>query len=145
MDPTPIWPGIVPVATDETRSFWTGAHEGRFVADWCASCDRYMFPPRGTCSSCQRDDVQAHELARSGLVYSYTTNHNPWWPDQATPMTLALVSMEAPGVRILGQFRSESQLAVGAPVTLMFEAVSEDVAIPIFVPTEPSTRAGVGS
>lgn len=137
MQSTEFWPGITPVVTPESEAFWHGANEGVFTTDFCEACSRYVFPPRGVCPTCLSDDVADRDVAREGVVHSYTTNHNQWWPEQAVPMTFALIELDA-HVRVLAQMRSTTPIEVGSAVEIAFESVAPGLSIPVFHVAPPA-------
>jgi uncharacterized OB-fold protein len=124
--------GIPPAVTEESEAFWDGAREGRLVVELCTSCGSRQFPPRGMCRACRSRATEPLTLTGTGVVYSFTVNHQRWQPDLDVPFAVVLVEFpEHPGVRIPGRFRGDEP-AVGMVVEIGFEAGPEGFAVPSF-------------
>lgn len=92
------------------RAFWTGGQEGRLNITHCDECGGFTHPPREFCRHCQSANVAPHAVAGTGIVDTYTVNHQPWMPGLEVPFVIARVRLdEAPGVIITTNI-------VGSPV-----------------------------
>ena len=128
--------GIPPSVTDETAAFWEAARHGRLVVDRCVACRADTFPPRGICRACRSREVAPVEVTGSGVVYSYTVNHQRWLPDLEVPYTVVLVEFPGhPGVRVAGRLRGcpPEDMVIGTEVEVGFEPGPGGFAIPSFV------------
>lgn len=128
--------GIPPAVTEETEAYWAGAQEGRLLVEQCASCQAFSFPPRGVCRQCRARVMNTIEITGSGVVYSYTVNHQRWLPDLEVPYAVVLVEFpEAPGVRVVGRVRgcAPEDVAIGMMVDVGFEPGPGGQAVPSFV------------
>ena len=131
-------PGIPPAVTEETAPFWAAAAEGRLLVERCRDCGAEGFPPRGICRRCRSRDVEPHEVTGSGAVYSFTVNHQRWFPDLEVPYALVLVEFpDHPGVRVMGRIRgcAPDDVTVGMRVAIGFEPGPGGFAVPSFVAT----------
>jgi hypothetical protein len=116
--------------------FWEGAAEGRLFVEQCASCSKFMFPPRGICSRCHSRECNPAEITDVGRVYSYTVNYQPWLPGLSVPYGLILVEFDGyPDVRIFGRIRDcrTDELRIGMQVAIGFEPGPGGVAVPSFL------------
>lgn len=135
--PTGTWPGILPQITPETAEFWAGAARGELIVDECARCRALIFPPRGFCRECRNFDIIRRKIYGSGIVYSFTVNHNTWWVGQDVPMSIALVEFPAnPNLRLLGRLETGGDVkpAIGMEVTVGFDRITEQFGVPVFRP-----------
>jgi uncharacterized protein len=83
----------------DNRAFWTGGSEGRLNIFRCNNCSRFNHPPREFCRHCQSDDVAPYAVAGTGVIDSFTINHQKWASDMEVPFVIARVKLDdAPGV-----------------------------------------------
>lgn len=128
--------GIPPAVTDETETFWKAAKEGRLLVERCAACGAESFPPRGMCRACRARTMVPVEITSSGVVYSFTVNHQRWLPDLEVPYVIVLVEFpDHPGVRVVGRLRGcePDDTTIGMEVEVGFEPGPGGFAIPSFV------------
>ena len=130
----------LPVVDSESEPFWKAAREGRFLIMHCRACDRPYFYPRRYCPRCCSDDPEWRESCCRGTVYRYSVIHqNPAPPFRNwTPYAVVLVDLEE-GVRVMGNWDRAldfDALAVGLPVQVTFEEITDEIALPRFRPIE---------
>src|ERR1700755_963262 len=83
----------------DNRAFWTGGGEGKLNIIKCKDCGQYTHPPRLICRHCQSENVFPDAVAGTGLVDTYTINHQKWAPGLETPFIIARVTLDGvPGV-----------------------------------------------
>lgn len=83
----------------DNRAFWTGGSEGRLNITCCADCGGYSHPPRSVCRHCRSEAVAPTAVAGTGIIDSFTINHQPWMPGLEVPFVIARVALDdAPGV-----------------------------------------------
>ena len=128
----------LPLVDSESRPFWQAAKEGRLLIMHCRACDRPYFYPRRYCPRCWSDETEWREASGRGTVYTYSVVHqNPAPPFRDwCPYAVVLVDLEE-GVRIMGNWDRAvelEKLAVGVPVEVAFEAITDEVALPRFRP-----------
>ncbi|MDP3675322.1 MAG: OB-fold domain-containing protein [Novosphingobium sp.] len=98
------------------RAFWTGGAQGKLNIHRCGDCGRFTHPPREICRHCQSENIGPHPVSGTGVVDTYTVNHQKWAPDMDVPFVIARVRLDdAPGVYLTTNI-------VGCPV----EAVDID-------------------
>lgn len=127
-----------PVPTPETAPFWAASVEGRLSIQCCRSCGTHIFYPRLVCPSCMSEDLDWITCSGRGAVYSFTVVKRapPAFADMV-PYVVALVELEE-GPRMMSWVRTADidGVHIGMPVMVAFDAVSEDVALPVFVPAQ---------
>ncbi len=129
-----------PMADATTLPFWQAAAEHRLVVQRCTACEKTRLPPAPVCPECRSFDSDWKEVPGRGTVYTYTWVHRPIAGGQELPFVIAVVSLaDAGGVRIISNLVdvTPEQLEIGLPVELVWEDMSEDLAIPRFRPSKP--------
>jgi uncharacterized OB-fold protein len=126
-----------PTADYETLPFWQAAAEHRLVVQRCTSCEHQRHPPAPICPECRSSGFDWNELSGRGELYTYSVVHRAIALGQELPFVIAVVTLEgAGGVRIISNLVDVdvNELAIGMPVELVWEDMSEELAIPRFRP-----------
>jgi len=127
-----------PPVSDVSQPFWDATRERRLLVQWCRACDRPVFYPREVCPTCLDADLEWRESAGTGTVHAMTIEHRPQNPQFAkrVPYAIALVDV-AEGWRMLTNLVECDPLtvAVGTPVTVAWEPLSDGRNLPLFTPT----------
>jgi uncharacterized OB-fold protein len=129
--------GVMPAMTAESQPFWDAAARGELLIERCADCGHNVFPARGVCARCRSRDMREVVVNSSGRVYSFTVNHNPWFPGMEVPFVLVLVEFpDFPGIRVVGRLRTNDidAVGIGSAVRVGFEPGPGDLSIPSFTP-----------
>jgi len=83
----------------DNRAFWTGGAEGKLRIVRCDDCGQYTHPPKPICRHCHSENVAAEAVAGTGVIDTYTVNHQPWLPGLEVPYVIARVKLDGvPGV-----------------------------------------------
>jgi uncharacterized OB-fold protein len=86
----------VPPVDADSRPYWEGANEGRFLYQRCLTCGKAQFYSRSLCSHCQSTDLQWQPAQGQGKVASYSVVYRA--PIEAfagdVPYVLALIDMD---------------------------------------------------
>jgi uncharacterized OB-fold protein len=122
-----------------TQPFWDAAREGRLAAPRCASCGSFRMPPTPFCPHCRSQEIDWVTLSGKGVLYSYTTVARAIVPEAAdhVPYVAAVIELpDAGGVRLVSNMVEceIEQLAIGMPVTVLFDGLPDGVAVPRFRP-----------
>lgn len=128
-----------PLADSITLPFWQHAAEHRLVVQRCSDCGETRLPPAPICAACRSDAAEWQELSGRGEVYSYTVVHRPIAAEQPLPTLIAVIALEGSGGRrIISNLVGVAPEAVeiGMSVELVWEDMSEDLAIPRFRPAK---------
>ncbi len=130
----PVSPPL-PITTAETVPYWRAAAAGRLEIQYCRSCARHQFYPRRFCTQCLSDQIEWVQASGRGRIYTFTVCHVAAHPafEARVPYAMAMVELDE-GVRMLaGIVEADLQrLAIGAPVQVCFERISDEVALPMF-------------
>jgi uncharacterized OB-fold protein len=133
-----------PPETSLTRPFWDATREHRFVLQWCKRCEVPIHYPREACPRCLHADLDWRPASGRGEVYAVSVMHragNPLMQDRV-PYAVALIDLEE-GVRFMSNVVGcpPSQVKVGMPVSITWEALSDGRALPLFEPAERPASA----
>jgi uncharacterized OB-fold protein len=121
----------------EATPHWKAAREGRFVLPYCASCDRYEWPPRANCGRCTRV-FGWRECAGTGAVVTYSVVHRAVTPEWKTevPYVVAMIELDE-GVRLLSNIVDcePNTLRCGLRVRCRFvETTDPELGLVVFFP-----------
>ncbi len=135
--PDTTQPKPLPIITNENRPFWEGCKQGKLLLQYCDACQRFQFYPRLYCMQCGAQNLRWVEASGHGMVYSYTIirqNKSPEFRDDV-PYNVALIQLEE-GPRMLSNVIdiAPGDLRVDLPVTVVFDPVSDEIALPRFRP-----------
>jgi uncharacterized protein len=125
----------LPVIEPESQPFWDAAKEGRLLIQRCEACGTAQHYPRPFCASCWSDRVRWEEASGRGRIYTYSVvymNDLPPFADRL-PYVAAAVDLDE-GPRIMTNIvgADPAELAVGAPVVVDFEVLTEEITAPVF-------------
>lgn len=127
----------LPTIEPETQPFWDALREGRLLIGKCNSCAKMHYYPRPMCPHCWSEAVEMVPASGKGTLYTWSTVFvNDLPPFNAKlPYIAAQVDL-AEGVRVTTIITGAApeQLSIDMPVALGFEAISDDVTIPVFSP-----------
>jgi uncharacterized protein len=127
----------LPNPDDETRPFWDGCREGKFLVRHCNACREYHFYPRPFCPKCWSTDVDWVEASGRAHLYTYSVVHAndlPPWPERV-PYVAAVVDLdEGPRVMTNVEGIEFDDIEIGMALTVDFKSIDDDVSIPIFRP-----------
>jgi uncharacterized OB-fold protein len=126
-----------PLADTTTLPWWQAAAEHRLVVQRCTACAHTRHPPAPVCPECRSDDADWLELSGRGEVYTYTLVHRPIAAGQQLPFAIAVVALEGSGgLRMISNLVdvAPEAIEIGMPVELVWEDMSDDLAIPRFRP-----------
>lgn len=111
--------------------FWAATREGRLTAQRCGSCGTLRFPPLPICDTCLGEEARWEDVATTGTVWSYAVYHRAFHPGFAgeIPYVVAIVENED-GLRFTGTVVGDrDRVAVGVPVTAVFDPVTPEVTL----------------
>ena len=125
----------LPQPTDLTHPYWDAAAKGELHVQRCGACGHWQFYPRPFCLKCESGDMQWQRASGLGKVYTYTVNHrapNPFMKARL-PYVVAMVELDE-GPRLMANVldAQSGDMAIGKRVEVVFERVSDDMALPQF-------------
>jgi uncharacterized OB-fold protein len=127
-------PRPVPVPDETSAPFFEGAARGELMLQRCGSCGAFMWPVRPRCVECFSGDVTWAPASGQAEIYSVVVVHQRY-PGFEEPYVIATVET-LEGVRFNTSIvdADPAELAVGTPLEVTFERVSDDVVVPKFKP-----------
>lgn len=127
-----------PMADITSLPWWEQAAKHRLVVEQCKDCEHTRLPPSPVCPECRSDECEWKEVSGKGEVYTYTIVHRPIAMDQELPYVIAVIALEGSGgVRMISNLVgiAPEDVKVGMPVEVVWEDMSEELAVPRFRPT----------
>jgi len=129
----------VPIPTEASQPFFTGAREQRLMLQQCATCGTFLWPVKSHCTTCLSADIAWEQASGQGTLYSFVLMHQVYHPGFASeaPYNIAEVDL-AEGIRIITNITgcSNEQLQIGMPLEATFEAITDEITLPKFKPSE---------
>jgi uncharacterized OB-fold protein len=116
------------------RDFWTGGAQDELRITCCGDCGTFIHPPRPVCRNCLSENVAPKAVSGTGVVDTYTINHQKWHPMMEVPFVIARVALDgAPGVYLTTNIVgcAVDEVDIGDRVKVKFEQ-QDDVHIPLF-------------
>jgi uncharacterized OB-fold protein len=133
----------LPWPTPETAHFWEGTRAGELRLQRCRSCSASYFPPRPFCPACGHREVEVYRASGRGRLHSYVINHRPA-PGFEAPYSIAVVELEE-GPRMMTNIvdcpQTPEALVLDMPVEVRFEALSDEISLPLFTPSSAPAGA----
>ena len=126
-----------PLADSTTLPWWEAAADHRLVVQRCADCQGTRLPPAPVCAECRSAEYDWKEVPGAASVYTFTIVHRPIAADQKLPFVIAVVALEdSGGLRMISNLVEvdPDDVEVGMAVEIVWEDMSEDLAIPRFRP-----------
>jgi uncharacterized protein len=124
----------LPRLDSDNRFFWTGGADGRLRFLQCQDCGAFVHPPRPLCRYCLSERVEPAEVAGTGVVDTFTVNHQKFHPAIEVPYVIARVAIDgAPGVILTTNIVGcpVDSVDIGDRVRVKFEQ-HDDVWLPLF-------------
>lgn len=116
------------------RPFWTGGAAGELRILHCQDCGTFIHPPRPVCRNCLSENVAPEVVQGTGVVDTFTVNHQKWHPAMEVPFVIARVALDGvPGVYLTTNIVgcAVDEVDVGDRVRVRFEQ-QDDVYLPLF-------------
>lgn len=125
-----------------TAHFWDGVRQGEFRLEYCKTCDRPIWYPRGFCPSCGGTCVDWRLASGRGAIYSFTVVHRSFGVYEAcTPYVVAYVALdEGPCVLSNVVDVDPMRVTVGLPVEVTFTGAGRRIAY-VFRPARARDQA----
>ncbi|MBV7483561.1 Zn-ribbon domain-containing OB-fold protein [Bordetella sp. BOR01] len=125
----------IPQPTDITRPYWDAAAARQLVIQECRACGARQFYPRGFCIGCLSNDLHWLPCSGKGTIYTFTVNHRAANAalKEHLPYVVAAIDLDE-GIRMIANILDSPPEAIqmGARVQVIFEALSETIALPQF-------------
>jgi len=126
-----------PLANATTLGWWEKAAEHELVVQRCTACQHTRFPPAPICPKCRSDEADWQTCTGKGEVYTFTTMYRPVAGDMTLPFVIGVIALKGSGgLRIISNIVGvdPGEIEIGMPVEVVWEDMSDDLAIPRFRP-----------
>lgn len=127
---------VLPAVVTATEPFWRGGEHGELRFWRCDDCGYLLHPPSPRCPRCLSKALTATAVSGRAEVFTFTVNHQPWYPNLDPPYVVAIVVIdEQPDLRLTTNIVGcpPEDVFIGMPVQVTFERYG-DVWIPFFEP-----------
>lgn len=125
----------LPALAGLSGEFYGWCRQGELRFQRCSDCGTFRHVPREMCAECNSMSWEWVPSSGRGTVFTWTVVQRALHPAfvNATPIAPVIVEMEE-GVRLLSTVVDcpPEELAIGMPVEVVFEAVTDDVTLPRF-------------
>ena len=134
------------VASDD---FWEATRESKYLVQWCTACGIAIFYPREVCPQClSAEHLAWRESSGNAIVHAVSVQYRPGNPTMVdrVPYAVAIVELDAGDGSSTIRCRTNvvdcdpETVAVGDPVSLTWEPLSDGRQLPLFRPTEGVTQ-----
>jgi uncharacterized OB-fold protein len=128
---------IRPTVNEVSRPFWDGCRRGELLLQRCSNCGRLRYPAAVVCPDCLSAEAQWQPMSGRGTVFSFVVFHRAYHPawEAKVPYNVALIELDEGPIMLSNMVAIDNtELAVGLPVAIAFEAVDESLTIPVFKP-----------
>ena len=127
----------LPIPDEDSTPYWEGCRKSRLMLQRCGTCGTVRFPPQHLCPSCWSENADWVQASGRGEVYTFGVVRRALRPDwrERVPYVVALVCLEE-GPKLFTNIvdcRPE-EVAIGMPVVVIFDQVSEEIVLPKFRP-----------
>ena len=132
----------LPIPDDRSREFWAAAATHTFVLARCGRCRKFNHPPGAVCAHCGSTEPEFEfvPVDGSGFIRSWTIMRQSFIPGFEVPFVLVDVELSVQeDLRLIGRLVDglEAQLRLGDAVSLVFDELAVDVAVPAFALVSP--------
>jgi uncharacterized OB-fold protein len=126
---------LKPIVTLDIKFFWDACDKGELVAERCAQCRKFRFPPRPMCPHCHSTQRDIVKLSGRGTVYSWIRPQHPKPVGFDAPPIVGVIELEE-GFRLVSNVIGIEfeKITVGLPVEVMFDKTVGGRQVPVFRP-----------
>ena len=132
------WPKLAPSPEGLNAEFYRHCARGELRFQRCSECGTWRHLPRFMCAQCGSERWSWELSSGRGRVYSWTVTHQAMHPAFAAEVPYAVLVVELDeGVRMVGRLRDllPADLELSLSVEIVFDPISDEVALPGFRPT----------
>jgi uncharacterized OB-fold protein len=147
LEETPAKP--VPVPDALSAGYWEAANRGVLALPRCSVCSQLTLPAGALCPRCGSTDPAwtTEPVDGTATVRSWTVVRDSFLPGFAGDVPYVIVDVELdvqPDLRLLGRLTDgpDAPLHVGDPVTVAFDRLDEEFAVPAFTLVAADRRGG---
>jgi len=137
---------LLPPVDEISAPFFEGALAGELRIPCCPETGRLFFPPRPASPFAPQRAHEWRTVSGRGTIWSFVVPHPPLlpaWAALAPYVVVAVAIEEEPTVRLVGNLVAREggpldelgpeDVAIGAPVRVVFERFSPEIALPRWI------------
>ena len=125
---------FLPTPSKISQPFWDSCKAGRMQLQCCAACGTYAFYPVYVCPECASRQLEWTPVSGRGRLHTYTVAPRATF-DIEGPLIVALIELEEGAMMVSNVLTGTPEaLAIGMPVRVVYEKVSDDITLPLFEP-----------
>jgi hypothetical protein len=132
----------LPSPDPETKPYWEALRAHKLLFQQCSDCETKFAPYQALCPSCWSENVVDCEASGGGAVYTFSIVYRAPVPafKADLPYAVAIVQLDE-GVYFTTNLVgcSVTDVAIGMPVEVVFDDVSDTITLAKFHPTKTST------
>lgn len=132
---------LLPAITTLNAPYWDGLKRRELKMPKCNDCGKIWYPPSPFCPSCWSREFSWQQLSGRGKVSSWVVFHQAYFSSYKDdiPYNVAEVELEE-GPRLLTNLVGieNEDIAMGLPVEIVYDDVTEDVTLAKFQPATKS-------
>jgi hypothetical protein len=127
----------LPIINEDTAPYWEYCHQHELRMQKCKECGNVRFPVSILCPACHSMETDWEKLSGKGRVYSFVVfrlaYHEAYRND--IPYVVAIIELDE-GPRMESNIIDceIEDVKISMPVEVVFEDVTEEVALPKFKP-----------
>ena len=127
----------LPAIDEVSAPFWEAAREQRLMIQRCKATRRYYHPPLRVCTCCGASDLEFEEVSGRGTIYSFVVMRDQrvqGFEDRVPYVNLWVELDEQPQLVLVSNLVDAGleDIAIGKPVEVTFEKVSDEITLPQF-------------
>jgi uncharacterized OB-fold protein len=126
----------LPAVTTSNKAFWAAAKRHKLVVYKCLNCGA-LYSQVTKCSACDNPRMDWVKVSGKGQVFTFCIYHQPFhpaWKDDI-PYNVAYVKLDE-GTLLMTNIVdcANKDIHIGMPVEVVFEDITEEIALPKFKP-----------
>ena len=124
----------LPRQDTDNKPFWAATKDGKFLLHFCKDCGDTRFPPGPVCPKCLSPEQDWKPASGEGTLESWVDFHRAYWDGfkDELPYRVCLVRLAEGPVVVSSLVDKTDNLRMGAPVKVVFDAVTDEVTLPRF-------------
>ncbi len=124
----------LPVVTPLNQQFWAYARQSIFSLQTCVRCGHRHVPESPVCPQCLSEEQEWRPASGEGVLESWVDFHRAYWNGFADelPYRVCLVKLKEGPLFVSNLVGRKEGLARGLPVRVVFNKVTDDIALPNF-------------
>ena len=127
----------LPLANEDTQEYWEGCKQAELRLQKCGECAHVRFPPSLLCPRCLSESFTWEKTSGRGKVYTWIVVHRPQHPAffEDAPYNVVIVELDDCGNVLVPSNLVDcapDEVAVGMPVVVEWDDITDEIAIPRF-------------